>query len=113
MSQFNLTIEVGGSSVPALQVDPGESVSVPIVYKNADGTARSMAGATVKCELRQATDDRVIYSQNLSDVNTLAFTPATTAAWPAKMLLKGKLTETSQSGAFVGNMRFQIQMGGV
>lgn len=113
MSQFNITIEVGGSSVGAIQIDPGESFSGTIVYRNADGSVRSMVGATVKCDLYTPTDKRPIFSANLSSVDTLVFTPAQTAGWPKKTMLQGTLTETSNSGNTVLRGKFQIQVGDV
>lgn len=86
MANLTATLTIDGAERVDLRIRAGESIGpVPLTWLNADGTVRSVAGATAKWRLvkNKLTTPEVVAPTALADPANLYISGATTATWPA------------------------------
>ncbi len=101
-------IDLATGSAP-LTFEHGESIEIPISWKNADGTTRSMTGATVTVKVFDSRDVEQVAAATLMNSNTLiSVAAATTAGWRGRYRFRLEEDRSTDSPPSVGMGEFSL-----
>jgi hypothetical protein len=109
MSKFNTAILAGDTALPALAIQAGETLEYELEWRNADGSQRTMDGATVTLKVYLMPERKLQYSAALANPTTLLVANTVTAGWPTRRTYHCEVWEVASGKSSAGH--FQLNVG--